>query len=41
MDVVKDFIALAVIAEIDNLMIFTVRHLDFKDEKEKLNLKIK
>ena len=29
-DVVKDFIALGVISEIDNVMFLTVKHIDFE-----------
>lgn len=40
MDVVKDFIALGCIAEVDNIMLMTCR-FDFGTEKDKLNLQMK
>ena len=40
-DIVTDYIALGIIAEIDNLMIMTVRSVNFEQEKENLNLKYK
>ena len=40
-DVVKDFIALGIIAEIDNVMLLTVKHIEFEKEVEELDFQVK